>query len=435
MQLYLSSIFIIVLEISCCKMFFELFIHRNRFIPKWLMPLWITIFIIIDFLVIVLFAKNFMLKQVAAILIYSLFMCIYFGNKNIKAVIYSVLFQTLLLTVDFVVLAFMKLIAHEDIIFYISINHNELIVILSKAVLFICVLMIKRYWSIRHENFEIMSNKEWIKLLSFSVMTICTIVAMLLNFDIVGNAQQILVIFIIAWALVFMNIVQFYLIDDIMKKEEKIRENELYKMEMSNQMTLYYSTLENLEKQRKAAHEYKNKIICIHSLLLNKKYEDLEKYVTGLNNNVVEELNVIDTNNVIVNAILNTKYHEAMRKNLLLVFRVNDLSEINVSDSDIVILLSNLLNNAIEASEECKEKRIIKVKMVYEDRTLILSVINSFTHILNINDGILSTTKKIDHEDHGIGLKNVIEIIEKYKGSYAINIDENEFEFSILLSR
>ena len=48
------------------------------------------------------------------------------------------------------------------------------------------------------------------------------------NFDIVHNIKQIETIFIIACGLDFMNIVQFYLIDDIMRKEEKIRENKLY---------------------------------------------------------------------------------------------------------------------------------------------------------------------------------------------------------------
>lgn len=435
MQLYLKSIIIIILEISCCKVFFEIFIHKKRFIPKWFIPIWMIFFVTIDFFLLILLSKNVLIKQIVVILIYSFFMWIYFGISELKIIIYSVLFQTLLLTTDYVVLAFMRIIAKEEIVSTIMVDHNELGVILSKSVLFICVLTIKRYWSLKHKNFDIMSNKEWIKLLSFSMVTIFTIVAMLLNFDIVSNDRQILVVFTIACALVAMNIVQFYLIDDIMKNEEKIRESEIYKIKIKNQMTLYYSMSENLEKQRKAAHEYKNKIVCIESLLLNKNYQELERYVTELNENIVDEINVIDTNNVIVNAVLNTKYQEAKKKDILLVFRVNDLSGININDTDIVILLSNLLNNAIEASVKCEERRIIKVKMVYEEGTLILSVKNPFSQSLSMNDSMFVTTKKIDSENHGIGLKNVIEIIEKYKGSYAVNTDKNEFEFSILIAR
>lgn len=435
MRLYLGSIFIVAIEISCCKIFFEIFMQKKNVITKSLRPLWMISFILIDFSFIVIFSKNFFVKQVAAILIYSFFIGIYFKIRNTNVVVYSVLFQALLLTIDYVILTFMRMIDQKNIIFSISVSNNELIVILSKAVLFICVLMIKRCWSIKHKNFEIMSNREWMKLLSFSLMTICTIVAMLFNFDIVNNDRQIHTVFIIACALIVMNIVQFSLINDIMNKEEQLRENELYKMKIHNQMMLYYSMSENLEKQRKAAHEYKNKIMCIGALLDRKKYDDLERYVTELNENIIDELNVIDTNNVIVNAVLNTKFTEAKKKDILLIFRVNDLSNINMDDTDIVILLSNLLNNAIEATEKCKEKRIVKVKMVYEEQTLILSVKNTFEHTLNVDNGILNTTKKNNVEKHGIGLKNAIEVIEKYKGSYAVNYDNNEFEFSILLIR
>lgn len=434
MYLYLKSLIIICLEISCCKIFFEIFVNKKRYIKTWMVPIWGVLFIGIDFGAVILFSKNIFLKQILVILIYSVFMGIYFGIINLRVLIYSILFQTLLLTIDYTILIFIQLILKGEVLSLLIAVHTELLVILSKSVLFVLVLIIKKLWK-SHQSFEIMSNREWIKLLSFSFMTIFTIISLLINFDIVNNSRQIETIFVIACALVSMDIIQFYLIDDIMKKEEKIRENELYKVKIDNQMALYFSMSENLEKQRQAAHEYKNKIICIESLLLNKKYYELEKYVCELNENIMNQLNVIDTNNIIVNAILNTKYQEAKKKDILLVFRVNDLSEINISDSDMVILLSNLLNNAIEASQYCTEKRIIKVKMVYEDRTLILSVKNNYSHLLNMSNDMFNTTKISNSDEHGIGLKNVIQIIEKYGGSYAINTENNEFKFTTLIER
>ncbi len=53
-------------------------------------------------------------------------------------------------------------------------------------------------------------------------------------------------------------------------------------------------------------------------------------------------------------------------KNIVFIFKINDLSGINVSDEDIVVILSNLLNNAIEACEKCPDKRVIKMKLVRE---------------------------------------------------------------------
>ena len=78
------------------------------------------------------------------ILIYSIFMGVYFGIRNIKIIIYSILFQTLLLTIDYTVLVFMQLILKGEILSLLVIEHSELLVILSKAVLFILVLIIKK---------------------------------------------------------------------------------------------------------------------------------------------------------------------------------------------------------------------------------------------------------------------------------------------------
>lgn len=47
---------------------------------------------------------------------------------------------------------------------------------------------------------------------------------------------------------------------------------------------------------------------------------------------------------------------------------------------------------------------------------------------------MFNTTKISNSDEHGIGLKNVIQIIEKYEGSYAISTENNEFEFTALIA-
>lgn len=36
-------------------------------------------------------------------------------------------------------------------------------------------------------------------------------------------------------------------------------------------------------------------------------------------------------------------------------------------------------------------------------------------------------------DEHGIGIKNIIDVVTKYRGSYVIQNDKNEFYFSIVL--
>lgn len=133
-----------------------------------------------------------------------------------------------------------------------------------------------------------------------------------------------------------------------------------------------------------------------------------------------------------INTIVNIKYAEAVKKDIVFIIRVNDLLHINIKNEDLVVLLSNLLNNAIEACEQCKDKRVIKLKFMIENDDMILSVKNTYNAPIIKRGGSLVTAKK-EKEEHGIGIKNVIKVVEKYHGTYAIQNDDKEFMFSIMI--
>lgn len=136
---------------------------------------------------------------------------------------------------------------------------------------------------------------------------------------------------------------------------------------------------------------------------------------------------------MIVNAILNTKYQEAISKHIVFVFKVNDLSRIGIDDEDLVVVLANLLNNAIEACEKCEEKKIIKFKFMVEDELIILSVKNTYNQPLVYDNDEIRNSKTVEAEAHGVGIKNIIRIVEKYEGEYVIQHNKMEFYFSLII--
>lgn len=238
---------------------------------------------------------------------------------------------------------------------------------------------------------------------------------------------------VISFGLAGMNIIVLCLYNDDLKHEMKIRENEMLKMQARNQSNMYRSISESFEKQRKKTHEFKNQIMCIDFLVSNKRYQELEEYVKKICGKFYKDFNSIDTNHLIVNAILNAKYQEAVEKDIVFVFRINNLSEIKISDEDLVVILSNLLDNAIEACEKCRGKKVLKMKFVLEDETVIISVKNSYNNNLIYSNGEIQTSKREDADEHGIGIKNIIEIIDKYGGTYVISNNEYDFYFSIVI--
>lgn len=139
---------------------------------------------------------------------------------------------------------------------------------------------------------------------------------------------------------------------------------------------------------------------------------DVLNYVETLNGNLRESADVVNTNHAVVNVVLNQKYQSALEKNITMILSVNDLSGLTMGEEDLVTLLVNLLDNAVEACEKLEERRIIRFKMVLEDGELILSVSNPVAEPVIIDGKKIATTKK-DGRNHGIGLLNVNGVIER----------------------
>lgn len=131
---------------------------------------------------------------------------------------------------------------------------------------------------------------------------------------------------------------------------------------------------------------------------------------------------------------MNTKYQEAGENGIVFVLRINDLSGLRLEDEDIVTILSNLLDNAIEACKKCDiSRRILKLKFVIEDGMVKIGVRNTFDSPVLYENGEIKSTRLVSAEEHGVGIKNIIEVIEKYDGSYVIKDDGQEFFFSIMI--
>lgn len=431
MNPYIQSLLIITLEILCCRIFFQAFAVNRKENKKFMNSIIIIVLILLSFVMARIFKSQMIIRLLLVTGVIAFCMYLIFKISILKALVLSFLYQGLLLIVDYVtVLALVMCFGDMDIIRQGSELMGIMLVFLSKSVLFLIVAVMKQ--CNRSKNAIIMSNREWVRFLFFPVFTIF-IVAAMTNSVVKLNSKNVDdIYFIIAAGLIVMNIVVFHLINDILTNEHKMRDNELFKQQVAGQMELYHSISENFDRQRRKTHEYKNQILCIDALIEKENYTELKKYVNNITGKLNKELDMINTNNVIVNAVLNTKYQEAVDKGILFVLQINDLADIRVKDEDIVTILSNLLDNAIEACEKCDNK-IIKLKFILENGEIVLSVKNTYTGDLSYVDGELVTNKSESKEEHGIGIHNIISTIKKYDGKYLIKCHDGQFMFTVII--
>lgn len=424
----IQNVLLIFIEAMCCKSFFETFgkiRHKG----------WINIIQVLLLLSSMCFysyglSEYFVLRQIAAIFVFSVFMLWHVKISLKKSFVLAILFDALLLAMDYLTYLIGSCLPLEKERFWQQYG-IVLVYLLGKAALFLLILIIRKLFG--KKSMEMMLDSEWLKFLFFPIFTMVTIFAMVAIFGFVQTVEQANLLAVIAFGMVGMNILVFYLLNDIVKREAQIHENKVLQIQAKNQLEMYRSISENFDNQKRKTHEYKNQISCIESLLNKKQYSKLEEYVKKIYGSLNNEPDAINTNNVIVNAILNTKYQEAEAKGIVFVFRVNDLSELKIKDEDVVTILANLLNNAIEACETCEDKKIIKFKFIKEDDMIIIAVKNTFNFDIVYENGEIKSTKTSSTEEHGAGIKNVLKIIEKYGGSYVIEDKDKEFYFSVIM--
>ena len=97
---YIQSIMLMVLQIICCKIFFESFAEKKSE-NNWKNCGIILGTVICGYIIALLFYDQFVLKQVLVIIVIAIFMDLYFKIHLKKAIILSLLFQALLLSVDY----------------------------------------------------------------------------------------------------------------------------------------------------------------------------------------------------------------------------------------------------------------------------------------------------------------------------------------------
>lgn len=278
----------------------------------------------------------------------------------------------------------------------------------------------------------LLTEMEWLRFSIFPLFCIITIVALITNFEFIDNSRQGFILIWIVSGLVVMNILVFSLLTDALKRENELSDYKVIQERGKSDTEMYQSMILNYNEQRKIVHEFKNHMECISSLIKNEEYERLKGYVLKMQETVSHEHDLMDTNNKLVNMILNAKYLEASKKNILIAVKANDLSDITLEDQDIVIILSNLINNAIEACERSNQK-VIKLKIIRERKWFVISATNHYEREpLNVA-GKFITSKLENVEYHGIGIENIKNVVDKYNGTCAIKCEDNIFQFSIIL--
>lgn len=174
----------------------------------------------------------------------------------------------------------------------------------------------------------------------------------------------------------------------------------------------YYDILEHQNQQLLIyAHDAKNHLNTIKDLNTDPA---ISKYINQMYDNLIDYSSVSHSDNITLDVILNRYKTESKLKGIDFSFDVR-LSNLKfVDDFDLVTILDNLLDNAMEAAEKSSSK-LISFETDRRNNYEVVIISNSCDQKPVINENRLITTKK-EKTIHGLGLKSVSKALKKYDG-------------------
>lgn len=204
------------------------------------------------------------------------------------------------------------------------------------------------------------------------------------------------------------------------------RENSRYRAQLEQQRA--EALLDSYTAQRRLTHEFTNHMSALSALLSQGDLKGARTYLASVSKMVAAGTTIMDTHNPLLDSILSKKYEEAAQKGVTVYFDLCDLKDIPFDSMDMVIVLSNLLDNATRAAAQALPPEVyVRIRKTPEE--YLLSVRNRVQDDVELEAGKLpGTTKK--ESGHGMGLANVQQVLRKYGAEYTVSCRDRWFRFT-----
>jgi len=369
---------------------------------------------------------------------YSTFMTLYPLIVHIPVVIAFVLLSKYkvikVLFVHFTIVAIVTSITMIGIIILSFLSDNKSLVNIICYILYLpSIFLINKY--LRPSFVYILSNRDkgW---LGFCVIPVSytLLIYMMSTFNVYDYLFSPKVV-LKAILLLSMTISAYVLIFRFFKqtREQLTLQNEqdLLKAQIAAAHTHLEALQESQEKTILYRHDMRHHLNLISTFLADNNMSATQKYIAevekAIDDTVVEKY----CSNYAVNLILSSYITKAKQEEIAVETKINLTEKNTISDMDLCVIFSNILENAINACTSIpnRKDRSLNILCANKNEKLYIQITNSFEGtVLFANDLPIST-----EENHGFGTKSIAAVAQKYKGIYSFSTLNKVFRSEIII--
>lgn len=355
-----------------------------------------------------------------------LFSVICYEIKITRCIFYSILLDIFQTSLEFAAIFMISIITNTKVTEYVDkLSFFVLDVVISKLLYFMTCLIMARFIKKEKGNIKfpaVLYMYPFIVIATLLIFwSICT------RFELSDNYQ--LLLSGVSLALFASIVVLFISYQQSIEKENVIfaLKNQVEKQDMDIN---YYNILERQnEDLRIYAHDTKNHLNAIHNLNTN---PEIDEYLTKMISDLKNYSSICHSGNHMLDVIINKYVTECEMKKIDFNFDVCVTNLNYVKNDDLVTILSNALDNAIEASEQSSNKTI-SIATDHINTYDVITIINSCDIPPKTKENDLATTKK-NSDIHGLGIKSIRKTLKQYGGDYQWEYNKDKQEFTLMIS-
>ena len=353
------------------------------------------------------------------------FLVLFYKCDFFQAYLWEVLYLTNIGLTKVVYIFAVGTVKHKrvnDFIFSKSMHFYSSVIYL--LLIYIIILFLKKFFRIDLWMSELLKYHK--KAMVFVVVSECSVLYLLLamNWGYVQNRDLIVGLIVVSAVVLILLFALVYFFTRNIDAEKNI-------LQIRNNIIVnqYEELNENYKKYRCLIHDQKYMMNYIEECIRTENFEEIKNIIKKNRNKFTERYywtGIIALDNVIA-------IEKRRMDNANIQFYVEtDVTDIIMEDIDVIILLENLFDNAIQAAKKCEGKREIRFNIKNVNSMLILKLWNCSCKKPDKRKERFVTDKK-DSKGHGWGVESVKYIVEKYDGSIEFKYDETFFEVIIMI--
>ena len=304
--------------------------------------------------------------------------------------------------------------------------NNSLGLIAARLATYMEALLLYNFRAVRKS--QKVKGSTWISSVLIPIMTFVLFVFIIQSED---TTQTNVIVAVVLIYLI--NITSFYLYDSLAASYIKLSEATVLEKERElyyNQCTMMQDSTNELRAFR---HDLKNQLIGVSELMSTENYEEAERLVGELSGKLDTKMLFSTTGNIPIDSIINYKLQSAENEHIRVETEIAVPEDMGIDISDCITIFGNLLDNALYALREVNEaERFLKLKVVFDKGCLMIQCVNPYVTEVQYENGKIVSTKS-NREEHGLGLKNIEAIAEKFNGCVEIRHENSTFVLNLLL--